>query len=275
MPWRLIRHVFSRLRAVHTDVSSKQLHENESAILRQADPAADIVRVWNATKGTLVAERVVWATGAAKRHGLLGYDRLDADEGMFLVPCQWIHMFGMRFPIDVAFLARDGRVLAVHHGLCPNRLSRLVLRAEGVLELAAGALRSSRTLPGDKIEFQDRQNGSHPVESTQGCPGQHKERDCELTLRDEPSTGAAPAISPQTAIAGCSDAVGTQGRLLESTADRHESCDDLSMHRGPVPPSQGAKWGCGTSPVIEWQFAPFDGPAVNAVTATMQWSERD
>ena len=74
---------------------------------------------------------------------------------MYLVPCQWIHMFGMRFSIDVAFLARDGRVLAVHHGLCPNRLSRPVLRAEGVLELAAGVLRNTRTTVGDRIEFQD------------------------------------------------------------------------------------------------------------------------
>jgi uncharacterized membrane protein (UPF0127 family) len=152
---QLIRNIFSHLRSPRTETSSKQPDENDVAILRQADPECDIVRVWNATKGTLVAERVVWATGAAKRRGLLGCDRLEAGEGMFLVPCQWIHMFGMRFPIDVAFLARDRRVLAVHHGLCPNRLSKLVLRADGVLELAAGVLQNSHTTPGDRIEFQD------------------------------------------------------------------------------------------------------------------------
>jgi len=123
-----------------------------------ADRAADsldIVRSVNVTRDIVVAERVVWATGAAKRRGLLGRDHLDKHEGMYLVPCQWIHMFGMQFPIDVAFLGRDGRVLALHHGLAPNRLSRPVLRAEGALELAAGVLRATGTRVGDIIELQD------------------------------------------------------------------------------------------------------------------------
>jgi uncharacterized membrane protein (UPF0127 family) len=120
-----------------------------------SDDVLDIVRSVNVTRGTVIADRVVWATGAAKRRGLLGRTHLDMHEGMYLVPCQWIHMFGMRFPIDVAFLGRDGRVLAVHHALPPNRLSRLVLRAEGVLELAAGALRASGTCVGDVVELQD------------------------------------------------------------------------------------------------------------------------
>lgn len=115
----------------------------------------DLVQAVNATRGNVIASRVVWATGAAKRRGLLGRSWLDPDEGMYLVPCQWIHMFGMRFPIDVAFLSLDGRVLAVHHDLRPNRLSRLVLRAHGVLELASGVLRDKDTRPGDRIAFLD------------------------------------------------------------------------------------------------------------------------
>jgi uncharacterized membrane protein (UPF0127 family) len=74
---------------------------------------------------------------------------------MYIVPTQWIHTFRMRFPIDVAFLARDGRVLAVHHHLKPNRLSRIVLRAEGALELSAGRLRATDTEVGDKIRLQE------------------------------------------------------------------------------------------------------------------------
>jgi uncharacterized membrane protein (UPF0127 family) len=118
-------------------------------------PDVDIMRCVNLSRGTVVAQRVVWTTGAAKRRGLLGRDALGMHEGMYLVPCQWIHMFGMRFPIDVAFLAGDGRVLAVHHNLQPNRLSRPVLRAEGALELAAGALRISQTVVGDRLELRD------------------------------------------------------------------------------------------------------------------------
>lgn len=119
------------------------------------DADIDIVRCLNTSKGTVVAEHVEWATGAAKRRGLLGRNTLAQHEGMYLVPCQWVHMFGMRFPIDVAFLAADGRVLAIHHALQPNRLSRLVLRAEGVLELAVGTLDASGTTVGDQLELVD------------------------------------------------------------------------------------------------------------------------
>lgn len=115
----------------------------------------DVLRALNVTRETVVAERVLWATGEARKHGLLGRDHMDPAEGMYIVPSQWIHMFGMRFPIDVAFLAEGGRVLAVHHSLQPNRLSRPVLRAEGALELAAGALRASGTQVGDVIQLVD------------------------------------------------------------------------------------------------------------------------
>jgi uncharacterized membrane protein (UPF0127 family) len=103
-----------------------------------------------------IAVRVVWAgTSAERRKGLLGRTQMDADEGMYITPCEWIHTFGMKFPIDVAFLYKDGRVLAVHHALKPNRLSRPVFRADGVLELAAGRLAATHTDVGDMIAFKD------------------------------------------------------------------------------------------------------------------------
>jgi len=123
----------------------------EPAGLRTLEPGPDIFRCTNLTRGTLVCDRVVWATGAARKRGLLGRTHLEPSDGMYIVPTQWIHMFGMRFPIDVAFLSNEGKVLAVHHGLQPNRLSRLVLRAEGALELAAGSLHASHTEVGDTI----------------------------------------------------------------------------------------------------------------------------
>ncbi len=116
---------------------------------------AEIVRCLNVTKGTIVCDRVVWATGAARKRGLLGRAHLDSKEGIYIVPTQWIHMFGMQFPIDVAFLGPDGKVLVVHHALRPNRLSRLVPGAEGALELAAGVLRASCTTVGDTVELLD------------------------------------------------------------------------------------------------------------------------
>jgi uncharacterized membrane protein (UPF0127 family) len=110
----------------------------------------------NTTRRKVLAQRLEWAgTRQSRRRGLLGRTYLDPDEGIYIVPCQGIHMFGMKFPIDVAFIGREGRVLAVHHHLKPNRISRIVFRASGVLELAAGSLRATGTVVGDVVEFCD------------------------------------------------------------------------------------------------------------------------
>jgi len=110
----------------------------------------------NTTHGIVLAERMEWAgTSESRRRGLLGRSRFEAGEGIYIAPTQWIHMFGMKFPIDVAFLDGNGRVLALHHGLRPNRLSRIVLRADGALELPAGTLASSGTAAGDTVVFEE------------------------------------------------------------------------------------------------------------------------
>jgi uncharacterized membrane protein (UPF0127 family) len=119
--------------------------------------SAHSVQAVNVSKnGKVVARRVEYAeTSAQRRKGLLGRSQMDPEEGLYIAPCEWVHTFGMRFPIDVAFLAGDGRVLTVHHGLKPNRLSKIAWRAEGVLELAAGRLHATGTARGDVIKFQD------------------------------------------------------------------------------------------------------------------------
>ena len=68
----------------------------------------------------------------------------------------------MKFPIDVAFLDAGGMVIALHHSLKPWRLSKIIFRAEGVLELAAGRLRETGTQVGDVIEFREADNSRQP-----------------------------------------------------------------------------------------------------------------
>lgn len=104
--------------------------------------------------GVVIASQVEWAgTSEQRRRGLLGRTSMGSNDGIYIVPCEWVHTFRMKFPIDIVFLARDGRVLAVHHALKPNRLSKLVWRADGVLELAAGRLRDTGTDVGDIVEL--------------------------------------------------------------------------------------------------------------------------
>ena len=107
----------------------------------------------HADSGRTLAARVAKADDAASRSkGLLGRASLDADEGMWIVPCPMIHTFFMKFPIDVLFLKSDLRVARVIEDLKPWRLSPWVLSAHSVLELKGGTLRGS-VRAGDRLEI--------------------------------------------------------------------------------------------------------------------------
>lgn len=117
----------------------------------------------NRTRDVRIADRVEWAgSSGSRRKGLIGRDRFEPGEALYIVPCQWVHMFGMRFAIDVAFLARDGRVLHVHYGLKPGTISKLVWRADGVLELPAGTLERTGTAVGDVVTIEETKGAASP-----------------------------------------------------------------------------------------------------------------
>jgi uncharacterized membrane protein (UPF0127 family) len=91
--------------------------------------------------GTVIAERCTVADGFWPRfRGLMGRTSLSEGEALCLQDCNSIHMFFMRFPIDVAFVDRDGRVLHLCHAIRPWRISRMVFGAKAALELPAGTL---------------------------------------------------------------------------------------------------------------------------------------
>jgi protein-S-isoprenylcysteine O-methyltransferase Ste14/uncharacterized membrane protein (UPF0127 family) len=85
--------------------------------------------------------------------GLLGTRRLEPGQGLWIKPCNQVHMFGMRYPIDVVFLDDDGRALRLVHALQPNRVSPRVAGASGVLELPAGTLERAGLTEGARIEI--------------------------------------------------------------------------------------------------------------------------
>ncbi|MBI2822106.1 MAG: DUF192 domain-containing protein [Acidobacteria bacterium] len=110
--------------------------------------------VHNRTRGATLAANVRLAdTPRSRRIGLLKHERLEPGEGLWIYATQAIHTFGMRFPIDVAFLDRLLRVKRVYHRLAPYRLTSLVWGARSVLELAAGSLASTGTAVGDELQF--------------------------------------------------------------------------------------------------------------------------
>jgi hypothetical protein len=69
---------------------------------------------------------------------------------LIIAPSNAIHTFFMRFAIDVAFVAKDGRVLKTRTAMPAWRLAAS-LRAFAVVELPSGMLDRSDVKPGDQL----------------------------------------------------------------------------------------------------------------------------
>jgi uncharacterized membrane protein (UPF0127 family) len=91
-------------------------------------------------------------SGAKRNKGLLGRERLFPGEGLWIIPCEAVHTFWMRFPIDLVYLDSKKRIRKLRCEVRPWRLSACI-SAHSVLELPAGTIRDTRTEAGDTLEF--------------------------------------------------------------------------------------------------------------------------
>lgn len=110
------------------------------------------IAVTNLTRRRCVGARVRLANRWwARLRGLLGRRPLAEGEGLMLVPCRAVHMFGMRYPVDVLFVDRTGGVVATYHRLAPGSRSKWHRGAVAALEVPAGTLATTETQPGDSL----------------------------------------------------------------------------------------------------------------------------
>jgi uncharacterized membrane protein (UPF0127 family) len=118
------------------------------------DHSQDIcLRVANLTRNTVLATRMQVADSSPKRNkGLLGRSHLAPGEGLWILPCEAVHTFGMKFPLDLVYLDGKNRIRKLCRGVPPWRLSAC-LSAHSVLELPPGAIRDTETRLGDILEF--------------------------------------------------------------------------------------------------------------------------
>lgn len=107
--------------------------------------------VRNQTRSTVLADKADIADSSAKRRtGLLKHARLEAGEGLWIVPCESVHTWFMKFPIDLVYVDKRHKVRKVRSAVPPWRLSACLL-AHSVLELPAGTIRQSGTVRGDQL----------------------------------------------------------------------------------------------------------------------------
>jgi uncharacterized protein len=113
------------------------------------------VLVRNQTRDTVLGDAVdVADTSAKRRVGLLKHERLDRGQGLWINPCESVHTFFMRFPIDLVYIDKNLKVKKVRHAVPAWRMS-MCLTARSIIELPAGAAAESGTQAGDQLVFQE------------------------------------------------------------------------------------------------------------------------
>jgi uncharacterized protein len=100
----------------------------------------------------LASDLIVAFDSKTRRTGLLKHDSLVEGSAMLIAPTNAVHTFFMRFPIDIAFVTREGLIVKTCAALPPWRIAA-ALRGHAVIEMPAGTLARTETRTGDILSI--------------------------------------------------------------------------------------------------------------------------
>lgn len=117
------------------------------------------MQLTNKTRGRAIADRVERADSFWRRfRGLMLRRKFSAGNAMlfkFSHPGRYsIHMFFVRFPIDLLYLDSKFTVVELRSGLKPWRIYRPKTKASHLVELPRGTISRTRTKVGDKLRLE-------------------------------------------------------------------------------------------------------------------------
>lgn len=92
-------------------------------------------------------------TSVKRIAGLLKHTQLQVGEGLWIVPCESVHTFFMKFSLDLVYIDRKRVVCKTVSNLAPWRTS-MYLAAHSIVELPAGTIAASGTCKGDQLVFE-------------------------------------------------------------------------------------------------------------------------
>lgn len=101
----------------------------------------------------LAVEAKVAGTFWTRLVGLLNRSEFGMGEGLVIKPCNSVHTYFMRFPIDVAFLDSKYQIVHIIENMTPFHFGPIVKSAAFVVELPAGVVRLTNTQIGDELKF--------------------------------------------------------------------------------------------------------------------------
>ena len=111
-------------------------------------------KLYHAGKEITLVENLKMATTFWQRlRGLMLAPPLPPGEALLIYPCNSVHTFFMRYPIDIIFLSENLQALQCLPHLPPYRFSPLIKEATSVLELPAGTIHNCGLETGDYFQI--------------------------------------------------------------------------------------------------------------------------
>ena len=104
---------------------------------------------WLVCQAQVLSSLNIADTSATRRRGLIGQTEIETP--LLIDSCKWIHTFGVKCPIDVAYLDAEMQVIKVQQ-VRPMRVAMPVLRARYVLEASAGTFANWGLVVGHTLE---------------------------------------------------------------------------------------------------------------------------
>ena len=92
--------------------------------------------------GSIICHKMIVASDLLSRmKGLMFSESMPECDGFLIKPCNSIHTFFMRYPLDLIFLDKNFKVVKVIYDLAPWKMTWIYLKSHQVLEMKAGTLK--------------------------------------------------------------------------------------------------------------------------------------
>lgn len=89
----------------------------------------------------LISNQIILADSFYHRLlGLMFKGKIEDGDGLLISPCNSIHTFFMKYPLDIVFIGHKNQVVKIIRNLKPWKMTWIYFKAIKTLELPAGKL---------------------------------------------------------------------------------------------------------------------------------------
>ena len=112
------------------------------------------MKIINENNSEILADEIIVADNFFTRlKGLMFRKSLEEKLAMLIYPCNSVHTFFMKFPLDIVFLSKEYEVLHIIENMMPRKISPYIRKTKSVLELPAGVIKNTKTKKGDFLKI--------------------------------------------------------------------------------------------------------------------------